>query len=214
MLLYSREVVSALVEMGISEAADRCASLDEKRIRVALLTGQYEINSERLFNAAESPIERQLFLSLMLLHLAHNPFCLVVGERVPKGEPFPRYLAEYRQLAVRGSGDRYADALIRSALFLTPQPEFLFDSKTIRADAVLWQFNELRQPLVVECDGYKWHGNRSAFSADRARDRLLISAGYRVVRFSGDEIMQDPLYCAQHLQAVFFGVGHQPLTPA
>ena len=36
--------------------------------------------------------------------------------------------------------------------------------------------------LVVELDGYEYHGTRQAFEDDRARDAALTAAGWRVIR--------------------------------
>lgn len=48
---------------------------------------------------------------------------------------------------------------------------------SVEADCV-WR----EQGVVVELDGYATHGTRSAFERDRARDRRLQAAGWRVVR--------------------------------
>lgn len=36
--------------------------------------------------------------------------------------------------------------------------------------------------LVLEVDGFEWHGDRVAFERDRARDRELVRRGYAVMR--------------------------------
>lgn len=59
----------------------------------------------------------------------------------------------------------------------------------IRVDAVAW----LRHPLVIECDGFEFHSDRESFSRDRKRDRILGEEGFRVVRYSGQEIHNDPV---------------------
>jgi very-short-patch-repair endonuclease len=38
--------------------------------------------------------------------------------------------------------------------------------------------------LVIEIDGAEFHTSREAFEEDRRRDAVLVSAGYRVLRFS------------------------------
>jgi len=48
----------------------------------------------------------------------------------------------------------------------------------------LW--NEQR--LVVEVDGYAYHGHRAAFERDRLRDAELQAAGYRVVRVTWRQV--------------------------
>lgn len=51
--------------------------------------------------------------------------------------------------------------------------------------------------VVVECDGHEFH-ERTAEQAehDRARDRAMTAAGYRVFRFTGREIRRDAARCA------------------
>jgi very-short-patch-repair endonuclease len=46
--------------------------------------------------------------------------------------------------------------------------------------------------LVVEVDGFAYHGNRAAFERDRRRDAALQAAGYRVVRFTWRQIVEEP----------------------
>jgi very-short-patch-repair endonuclease len=53
--------------------------------------------------------------------------------------------------------------------------------------------------LVVEVDGRKWHIGKRAFSEDRRRDRKLVRAGWRVVRFTEDQVEQDPAGVAAEL---------------
>jgi len=47
------------------------------------------------------------------------------------------------------------------------------------------------QRLVVECDGFAAHGTRAAFERDRARDRELIVAGWRVIRITWRQLTDD-----------------------
>lgn len=46
---------------------------------------------------------------------------------------------------------------------------------------------------VIECDGYETHGTRDKFTTDRQRDRCFLEKGYQVRRFSGAEIIRDPI---------------------
>jgi very-short-patch-repair endonuclease len=45
--------------------------------------------------------------------------------------------------------------------------------------------------LVVETDGHRHHGSRTAFEADRARDAALTADGWRVVRFTDRQVRRD-----------------------
>lgn len=61
------------------------------------------------------------------------------------------------------------------------------------------------QRLIVEVDGWAWHSSRAAFSADRARDRRALSAGWRVARYPADEITGTPAAIAIELHQLLFG---------
>ena len=56
--------------------------------------------------------------------------------------------------------------------------------------------------LIVECDGFAAHGTRKAFEADRARDRALQVAGWRVVRITWRQLTDEPEVIARQLAAL------------
>lgn len=62
--------------------------------------------------------------------------------------------------------------------------------------------------VVVECDGHEFH-ERTAEQAehDRARDRAMTAAGYRVFRFTGREIRRDVQKCADEVMAYLHPFG-------
>jgi predicted transcriptional regulator of viral defense system len=45
--------------------------------------------------------------------------------------------------------------------------------------------------VVVETDGWRYHGTRAAFERDRHRDAILTRAGYRTLRFTHRQIEAD-----------------------
>ena len=55
-------------------------------------------------------------------------------------------------------------------------------------------------PLVVEVDGHEFH-ERTRFQAarDRQRDRAMIAEGFRVIRFTGQEVYRAAEACAQEV---------------
>jgi hypothetical protein len=69
----------------------------------------------------------------------------------------------------------------------------------IRVDIFFTKLNSEKYKLVVECDGYEWHKSKDSFIRDRKRDRALKAAGYDVFRFSGTEIIRDPISCGSEL---------------
>lgn len=60
-----------------------------------------------------------------------------------------------------------------------------------------------REPrLVVELDGYDTHSTRQAFEDDRARDRKLQAAGWRVVRITWRQLHEDQRTLTRELHAL------------
>jgi hypothetical protein len=66
----------------------------------------------------------------------------------------------------------------------------------IEADC-MWR----EQRLIVELDSHATHATRSAFENDRARDRALIAAGWRVVRITWRQLCDEPRALTDDLRA-------------
>ena len=58
------------------------------------------------------------------------------------------------------------------------------------------------QRLVVELDSYDIHTTRRAFESDRARDRALTTAGYRVIRISWRQLTREPATIVHQLRTL------------
>ena len=52
----------------------------------------------------------------------------------------------------------------------------------------LWR----RERRVIEVDGYAFHRTRQAATRDRRKDDDLEAAGYRVTRFTADQVLHTP----------------------
>lgn len=46
--------------------------------------------------------------------------------------------------------------------------------------------------IVIELDGFAYHGDRSQFRNDRYRDRMLRKLGYEVLRYAYEEVINTP----------------------
>jgi hypothetical protein len=46
--------------------------------------------------------------------------------------------------------------------------------------------------LVVELDGWEWHRTRKSFEEDRRRAAVLEAAGYRLLRFTWRQVIDEP----------------------
>jgi predicted transcriptional regulator of viral defense system len=58
------------------------------------------------------------------------------------------------------------------------------------------------QRLIVETDGFETHGTRDAFERDRARDRALQTAGWRVIRVTRRQLESETKQIAAALRAL------------
>ena len=60
-----------------------------------------------------------------------------------------------------------------------------------------------RLTMVVECDGHDFHERTKEQAArDKKRDRILQSLGYKVFHFTGSEIFNGSIQCAEEILKV------------
>jgi very-short-patch-repair endonuclease len=50
--------------------------------------------------------------------------------------------------------------------------------------------------LILEVDGYPFHSHRRAFERDRRRDAAHVAAGYRVIRVTYRQLLEEPVAVA------------------
>jgi very-short-patch-repair endonuclease len=62
----------------------------------------------------------------------------------------------------------------------------------------LWR----RERLAVETDGLAAHGTRAAFERDRHRDAQLLLAGFKVVRFTWRQVIDEASQAATTLRVL------------
>ena len=86
----------------------------------------------------------------------------------------------------RSEAERRLQRLIRAAKL--PRPVTNIRVAGWEVDAY-WP----RERLVVEVDGYAYHGNRAAFERDRRKDAALVTAGYTVIRITWRQLQDEPL---------------------
>jgi len=78
-----------------------------------------------------------------------------------------------------------------------PQPELNARVGPYEVD-FLWR----ERRVIVETDGWRHHGNRSAFESDRARDARLQTLGFRVLRFTYRQTLTSPAEVVESLRAL------------
>ena len=130
--------------------------------------------------ACESPIERHLLAAMM-----NSPAVL-------DGAMYPEVRLGADPATFKGS-----------APLIIPQMRVL----QFRIDfAVVWYRAECGPvTLAVECDGHDFHEKtKDQARRDKSRDRALFSAGWPVLRFTGQEIHEDAAQCADDVGHALF----------
>jgi very-short-patch-repair endonuclease len=78
--------------------------------------------------------------------------------------------------------------------------------------------DEVLTPIIVELDGHAFHDKDKRQRAyEKARDRALVRAGYRVFHFTGSEVAADPFqvsYEALEALGLFAGNGYEGYDPS
>ena len=100
-------------------------------------------------------------------------------------------------LFTRSEAERRLVGLIRSAALPLPRTNTRVAGWEV--DAV-WD----AQRLVVEVDGYRYHGTRPGFERDRRKDADLLVAGYRVLRVTWRRLSREP---AEVIDLLAVGLG-------
>jgi very-short-patch-repair endonuclease len=106
-------------------------------------------------------------------------------------------------------GDYRVDILLEYEFL---QREFPDEAKIVASNNGAWTSRPEQAPsrrtgakFVVECDGHEFHEKTKEQAAqDKRRDRTLQSLGFKVFRFTGMEINNDVLSCAEEVFDTFF----------
>lgn len=77
--------------------------------------------------------------------------------------------------------------------------------------------SDVLTPVIVELDGHAFHDkDKKQRAYEKARDRFLVRAGFRVVHYTGSEVVADPFAVAHEvldMLGVFGGVGSEQYNP-
>lgn len=148
----------------------------------------------------ESPIEVSLLLAL-ILSARENTVEIVKIEGKHPDNKYPNNI-QY----IKGYG-------LHKSLLIEPQKQigdyrvdFLLSYSGIKS----WEIDEnnknnriplmTKNKIVIECDGHDFHEKtKEQAKKDKSRDRVLQSFGYKVYRFTGSEIFQDNMKCAEEV---------------
>jgi very-short-patch-repair endonuclease len=121
------------------------------------------------------PLARRSELTSLLARRSSRPGTRALRALLDDGTPaLTRSEAEERLLA-----------LIRSAELPAPETNIRIGRHEVD---LVWR----DQRLIVEVDGFRFHSSRSAFERDRRRDAELGTLGFRVMRVTWRQIVDEP----------------------
>ena len=129
---------------------------------------------------------------------------------------FPRELfqaalrqAEYLRLPLGAavSRDRTRSELESRLLALARRHRLPRPEVNVRVGEYIVDFLWRRKRLIAELDGWRAHGTRSAFEADRARDNRLRILGFEVVRFTWRQVVDEPDGVVRTIRALLASPG-------
>jgi very-short-patch-repair endonuclease len=140
-------------------------------------------------DARSDELERAI-AEAFVLRLVNEPELEAAAGRARNHRGVAALRAELRREAgpqlTRREGERRMLKLLRDAGL--PQPLTNTKVEGFEVD-FLWP----DQKLIVEFDGFQFHGHRAAFERDRRRDQRQIAAGYRVIRITWRQLAEEPL---------------------
>lgn len=153
--------------------------------------GRHAAWLHRRLSECQSPIE-QLFLLALLNGPAEPTFCEATFATITNGRAQLELEIQQQRRVER---DGHAIAIIDFAI----------------NDAGKWDpehgFGPPRFMLAVELDGHDFHERtKEQAQRDKARDRALAAAGYRVLRFTGSEVWRDAGNCVDELLKVALSI--------
>jgi len=133
------------------------------------------------------PLERALAAALATNRVTRRTLLAHLDRRPYRrgGARALRALLDAGPSLTRSEAEELLRALVRSARL--PDPETNVRIGPYEVD-VLWA----KERLVVEVDGWRFHGDRKAIERDRARDAHLAAFGYRVMRVGWRQLADEP----------------------
>jgi len=127
------------------------------------------------------------------LRLVNQPQLVAATERTPNRAGVARVRAILGQPGgpsrTRSGGERAMLRLLRAAHLPPPRTNHVVAGYS--AD-FCWP----DERLIVEIDGHEFHSSRTAIERDHRRDLVHREAGYEVLRFTAQQLKDEPVYVA------------------
>src|SRR5690625_4144124 len=94
------------------------------------------------------------------------------------------------------------------SLHIMPQKEVVVNDRKYRLDFLIeCNMSDKKHKFAIECDGHDFHEKTKEQAArDKARERNLMSGGYKIIRFTGLEIWEDAVKCSSEIINIIYNV--------
>lgn len=171
------EYLRNIDDCGIEETFASIASYVAARLLIPIKSDEFELITQQ----CESPIEEMLCASMLILARIH---CESIDLAPTKIETYPP----------------------KSCVELVIEPQFKIEKYRIDFRVTIKEYDRKYENgfflchVFVECDGHNFHERtKEQAKRDRSRDRYIQSLGFPVLRFTGSEIYDDPIKCAEEV---------------
>ena len=109
---------------------------------------------------------------------------------------------------------RKGEAVFPPGIYVYPQKKI----GTFRVDFFVFREPHVEvqrtPPIVVELDGHDFHDkDKKQRAYEKSRDRFLVKQGYRVLHFTGSEIVADPFKAAYEVMCLLCGARFSEYDP-
>jgi very-short-patch-repair endonuclease len=112
----------------------------------------------------------------------------ILGRGHPGSAALRRALTRHNPRLARTRSHLERAFLTRCEKAGIPQPDVNIKIEGLTVDAV-WR----ERGLVVELDGEEGHESQHAVARDRRRELILRKAGFRIVRYSYNQVTEEPI---------------------
>lgn len=188
---FSRELVEGIAEQALKNQFQKVKEKKEIRNFIKIIfQSKVKQSLDAIDTLSESPIEKQLGYALLAGFWTFNWNSIFVP---PKEKTDKERIEIANKIGKTIDVIKEFEDIMKSSEFVLFVNNWVTDK--IRTDFIVGD-NSNGKAIIIECDSFQWHGNKEAFVKDKKRERELVKLGFPVLRYSGSEIMRNPMETA------------------
>jgi len=168
--------------------------------------GPSSIESLLLMTDENSPIEKQLLLAVILSARENGVGKVDIVGKKPSEKTKGKFIDSRITYSNTVSGGTHNRLLIEPQKKIGKyRVDFLLTFSGVRqwekdSNGNYTPMVKIMNTMVIECDGHDYHEKtKEQAKRDKSRDRVLQSVGYKIYHFTGSEIFQDNMKCAEQV---------------